>query len=118
MENVAHISPSEGVMSWNPPANTPRRRRLRKKKSETTPGRQFQTLARLVEDTHRNLVEDDAPLRLCVYQADENVLMDVVALDDKNKIRKSFSHPITHDDFDTLVRRIHTRMGLVLDYKV
>jgi hypothetical protein len=71
-----------------------------------------------VEETHRNLVENDAPLRLCVYKEDEDVLMDVVALDHKNKIRKNFNHPITDDDYDTLVRRIHTRMGLILDYKV
>jgi hypothetical protein len=105
-------------MSWNPPANTPRRKRTRRKKQGNPSGRRFQTLARLVEDTHRNLVEDDAPLRLCVYEKDADMLMDVVALDRKNKIRKSFSHPITDDDYDTLVKRIHTRMGLILDYKI
>ncbi len=118
MENVAHINPSEGIMSWNPPVNTPRRRRDRQERSRNRSGRQFQTLSLLVAETHRYLVEDDAPLRLCVYEEDEDVRMDVVALGPKNKVHKSFSHPITNDDYDTLVKRIHTRMGLILDYKI
>jgi hypothetical protein len=118
MENVIHVNPAKSIFSWNQTANTPRRRRNKEKKSVNRPAPRFQRLARLVEDTHRSLVEEKAPLRLCVYEKDEDMLMDVVALDDKSKIDKSFSHPITSDDFDTLVRRIHTRMGLILDYQV
>ena len=118
MENVSHINPYERMVasgqsfpSWRKPP--PRRRKEERKAKEN-----FRILARLVNDTHRDLSEKGSPFRLRVHQTEEDVFLDVIALNKSQKVDHSYTRQITNDDMKTLVKRIHTRMGLILDYSV
>ncbi len=118
MERVAQINKYERMLSWNESSFIPRRRKIRRRKFSRRSGRRFYTLARLAHDTHQRLSERGSPLRLCIYREEEDLFMDVVAMDKTEKINHSFKRDITHDSLKTLVKRIHNQMGLILDYSV
>lgn len=117
MENVPQASPYERVVPWGqlPPRQQARAPRRRPKKK---PSQYFNSLSRMVEDTHLDLLTRKSPLRLCVYKNNQAVFMDVVTLDGLDKIDHEVTKRITDDDMDILVKRIHNRMGLILDYVV
>lgn len=118
MENVSQIDPYERMLSWNQFYSNPRRRRIRKKALSRRPGSRFYALTRLARDTHQSLIEKGSPLRLCVYRDEDDLFMDVIAMDKTKKISQSFTRPINKDSLKTLIKRIHNQMGLILDYSV
>ena len=118
MENVSQISPYERMLSWNQFSSNPRRRKIRKRVFSRRSSRRLYALTRLVRDTHQSLVEKGSPLRLCIYRDEDDLFMDVITMDKTKKINQSFTRPINNDSLKTLVKRIHTQMGLVLDYSV
>jgi hypothetical protein len=118
MENISHIKPFERMLPWNRVSPAVQRKKKRKKKPDTSPGRHFYTLSQLVDDTHLNLIAKESSLRLCVYRKNKEVFMDVVTLDETKKIDQLYNRTITHDDMGNLLRQIHNGMGLILDYSV
>ena len=118
MENVPNIYPYEKLIPWNQFSSSMRLTKKWEKKTARKPGRHFSSLSRLVGDTHLNLVETRSPIRLCVRREKEDILMDIVTLDESEKVGRMFTRLITHDDMDTIVKRVHNQMGLILDYSV
>lgn len=118
MENVSHINPYERITPWTPFTLSRRRKNALKRRMNQRPAENFFSLSRMVGDTHRDLVETGSSFRLCVHKENDDVHMDVVALNEKQKVSRQFTRVITHDDMNKVVKRIHNRMGLILDYSV
>ncbi len=118
MENITHINPYERMIPWTAFSSNKKRKKNLKKKWGKKSGKNFEALSRIVDDAHKNLFEKKAPFRLCVHKNNEDVLMDIVTLDKSNKIEQMFTRLITHDDMKTVVKRIHNKMGFILDYSV
>ena len=117
MENVPQISPYERMVPWGRLPSRPQNS-VPKRKPKKKPSQYFVSLSRMVEDAHLDLLAKRSPLRLCVYKNSQAVFMDVVTLDDLKSIDHEVTKRITDDDMDVLVKRIHNRMGLILDYVV
>ena len=118
MENIPEIQSYERMVTWD---RVPRRRdqvRKRKKRSSGRTSSRLLTLSRMADDTHRTLVMKNSPLRLCVYQEGDDLLMDVMAMDSVKEKKYLFSRPITDDKLSDLIRQIHNQQGLVLDYSL
>ena len=118
MENIPQITPY---------AETTRSRLLRernprlpdrKRKGEKTPERYFSTLAEVVEETRRDLKDHDAPFRLRIHRNRDGVFMDVIAKPGGESPGRIFTRVITRDNMDRLVRSIHNRNGLIVEYTV
>ncbi len=118
MENVAQITPYEKMVPWNWSDQNFQRKRINKRKSMGKAKEQFSFLADLADDTHRILSSDDSPLRLCIYQRRDDVLIDVVTQDKILKKTKHFSRVITNKNVKNIIKNIHNRQGLVLDYNL
>ncbi|MCG8615810.1 MAG: hypothetical protein MI802_06300 [Desulfobacterales bacterium] len=114
MENIARVAPLGGMSTWK--ANDIRRKKVRKKNDGSRTWNGFNTLARLADETHLALTETDQPFRFCIYRKANDVMMDVAPLAATDG--RVHSRAITHDPFENVVRRIHNRMGLILDYRV
>ncbi len=118
MENIPKISQNERLLSWSQFSFASRPKKNTKKKSGGSFRRRFVSLTRLVDDANISLAENDDSLRIRVYEKEEDVVMDVLALDKKKHEQKKFRRIITGENLNNLVRQIHHRMGLVLDYSV
>lgn len=116
MENVPQIQPYQGVVTWNQQPERERRIRKFKKPSGRRNVNRLFTLSRIADDTHQTLVSNNIPIRLCVYQDKEDLLMDVVALDNETNENHYFSRSITDENLPKLVKQIHTQRGLVFDF--
>ena len=118
MENVPHINPYQKTVPWTQLSQAPRPKRNWRKKPGRRPGKHFVALSRLVGDTHRDLFEKKSPFRLCVHKTNDDVFMDIVTMNASEKIDHMFTRLITNDDMNTLTKRIHNRMGLLMDCSV
>jgi len=119
MKNIPKITQSERLLSWSQfPFASRSKRKITKKKSGGSYQRKFGSLARLVDDANISLAENDSSLRIRVYEKEEDVVMDILALDNNKHEQKKFKRIITNENSNNLVRQIHHRMGLVLDYSV
>lgn len=117
MESVAQINPYEKMFSWNQPPLSRRKSNRKRSVNPRSSGR-FYALTKLADDTHHRLVENGSPLRLCVYKDEEDLFMDVIAIDKTEKIKQHYTRSVTHDSLEILGKRIHNQMGLILDYRV
>lgn len=118
MENISHIIPYERTATFNQSLSPRQKPKTRYRKTRLKAKRHFKTLSTLVGDTHRDLLEQNSPFRLCVHKTEEDVFMDVITMNKSQKVDNSFTRLITNDDMRILVKRIHNRMGLILDYSV
>lgn len=106
--------------SWNK-GNSRRKPSNKKNKSWGKAKDHFSFLSGLADDTHQVLSRDDSPLRFCVYKQKNDVLIDVIALNQepgKQARTRQFRRTITHEKAENIIKNIHTRQGLVLDYRV
>lgn len=91
----------------------------KKKNKKRKPGQEakkyFKRLTAIVDETHQELEESNSPFRICVYQEEDDVFIDIVAIDDTGKISKVFKHDISHDELEELIHHIKTGRGLLLD---
>lgn len=118
MESINPINQYQGMLSQNQATLMPRRRRPQKKKPDSRPGTRSSALIRLAHDTHQLLVEKGSPLRLCIYEDEKDLFMEVITMDKTQKINHSFTRPIRENRTKNLIKKIHNQMGLVVDYSV
>jgi hypothetical protein len=118
MEKISQISPFENMFSGTLTSSNPRRIIRRKNVFSRSSKGRFYALTRLASDTHQNLTENGSPLRFCVYGDQDDLSMDIIALDKTNKISQSFTRSLNNDNLETIVKRVHNQMGLILDYSV
>jgi len=118
MENISRIMPFEGMLPWNQVFKKNEEKKNHKKKLYFKAARNFHALSELVDDKHLNLLAEKSPLRLCVYQKEGDVFMDVIVINNTQKNSKYYNRTITHEGVDKLIRQIHNSRGLVVDYSV
>lgn len=124
MENIAQIQPFQKLVSWNQFLDRrsilDRRSRFKKQRKITSRSykRKLYTLTQMADDTHQTLVRTNAPLRLCVYQNEGDLVLDVVAIDTDNNENHHFRREITDAKLSDLIRQIHKQQGLILDYSL
>jgi len=118
MENVSQIAPYERLLPWNWSAAKSRRRKQEKKRPWGKVKSHFSSLTTLADETHQALEENGSPMRLCIYKKQEEVFLDVVAVNRTKKPEKRFSRLITNEQMSRIIRNIHHRQGLVLDYSL
>lgn len=115
MEQVSKINQFERMIPWGKSTSSSRRKINRKKRSSISTREKFKELARLAENTHKELVYEDSPFRLCVYMNGDDVFIDVVAINENNDFDMLFTQPITHTDPQKLIEHVNSRLGLMLD---
>lgn len=118
MENIAQIQASQPLVSWNQLNERRPRFKKRKKIPYRTLERKLFTLSRMADDVHQTLLMKDAPIRLCVYQEEDELMMDVIALDSNENQKIVFSRDITDEKTPNLIRQMHKQQGLILDYSL
>jgi len=78
----------------------------------------FDELAKVVDETHKELEDSNSPFRLCIYQEDDDIFIDIVAVDETGKTNQVFRHDISHDEIENLVHHIKSGTGLILNADV
>ncbi len=114
MKDIPKIYQTDPVLSDKYPGKGFNKRH-KKKKQHRFAKDSFEALSRLVEETHRELENRDSPFRLCIYQDDEEIYIDVVTLDESGQISQVFKHDISHTEVENLVDQIKSGTGLILD---
>lgn len=84
-------------------------------RSKRRSGDYFATLAKRALVANNELTTKNLPYRFCVYQQGDQVLLDIVALDEKGNVIKTVRKNITEDDFDLLIDDMSLLEGLFLD---
>ena len=117
MKDVTPIEPNRQMTAWGQVKERSRRRNKQKKRSLKNQQGSFVTLSRMADETHSELVSQNSPIRLCIYQSDDELFMDVVSTRPRKKPRH-FSRSIGNERLNSLVREIHSRTGVILDYQI
>ncbi len=98
-----------------------RRKRRKKKQKKKRPHEEakdhFDDLAQCAEKAHQLLKAKNSPYRFCIYREQGEVFIDLVMLDEKDKIKTTMKRNITHQEFSEIIEHIETLDGLLVDYK-
>lgn len=118
MEDIPKIFQTRPIVSDKPGQGLYDKKKEKRKKTWHGAKKHFDELTQIVEETHRELEINNSPFRLCVYQEDEDIFIDIVTIDDSGKISQVFKHDISHAELETLVHQIKSGRGLILDADV
>ena len=94
------------------------RRKGQQERKERKTGDYFQTMAKAAERSNEILIQKKLPYRFCVYQAGEEVFIELVVLDAKGKITKKIRRNITEESFAKWIEDITRSEGLFFDSTV
>jgi len=92
MEDVSKIIHSEPMHADTPGLNSHDKKKEKKKKRGRRAKKYLYELTKIVDETHRELEEKNSPFRICVYQEEEDIFIDIVTIDDSGKIKQVFKH--------------------------
>ena len=56
--------------------------------------------------------------RFCIYRNNKDIFIDLVILDDNNKITKTIKRNITHKEFTETIKNIEELDGFIVDFEV
>ena len=56
--------------------------------------------------------------RFCIYRNNKDIFIDLVILDENNKITKTIRKNITHQEFTETIKNIEEFDGFIVDFKV
>ncbi|MCF6249629.1 MAG: hypothetical protein L3J69_20065 [Desulfobacula sp.] len=115
MEDVSKIYQTRAIKPDKKPFSTYELRRRKKKKHYKEVKKNLSELAKIVDETHKELEEKDSPFRVCVYQDGDDVFIDIVTIDEFGHADQVFKHDISHDELEELVAHIKSGRGLILD---
>ena len=118
MENIPQIQSYQKMVAWDRVPDRRMLERKRKKRSVRNTRSRLFSLSRMADDTHTALVMKNSPIRLCVYQEGDDLVMDVMAKDPVKKKQHLFTRLISNDSLSDITRQIHNQQGLVLDYRL
>jgi len=118
MEDISKIDQIEQAYQNKPGSVSYDKKKKKKKKHPDEAKEHFNELAKIVEDAHRELEDNDSPFRLCIYQEGDDIFIDVVTVDGSGKISQVFKHDVSHLDLEDLVQQIKSGRGLILDADV
>lgn len=115
MADVTKIYQTEAILPDRPDIKQQDKRKNKQRKTNRAAKKHFQELSKIIEETHRELVDADSPFRLCIYQEGEDIYIDVVTLDGTGKTAHVFRHDISDFEVENLVHQIKSKTGLLLD---
>jgi hypothetical protein len=55
--------------------------------------------------------------RFCIYRNNKDIFIDLVILDENNKITKTISRNITHQEFTETIKNIEELDGFIVDFE-
>jgi uncharacterized FlaG/YvyC family protein len=56
--------------------------------------------------------------RFCIYRNNKDIFIDLVIMDENNKITKTIRRNITHQEFTETIKNIEELDGFIVDFKV
>ena len=56
--------------------------------------------------------------RFCIYRDNKDIFIDLVIMDENNKITKTIRRNITHQEFTETIKNIEELDGFIVDFKV
>lgn len=115
MEDISKIYQTKPIVSDKPGQGVYDKKKKKRKKPFQEAKKHFDELTQIVEETHKELEINNSPFRLCVYQEDDDIFIDIVTIDDSGKITQVFKHDISHVELEALVHQIKSGRGLILD---
>ena len=75
----------------------------------------FPKLAKVTEETNRQLIESKSPYRFCIFRKNNQVWIDLVVLDENGDIIDTVKRNITHEDFNRVLKDVRLTEGLFYD---
>lgn len=115
MEELSKIHPAGTIPDRSQHHRVPEKKKHKRRKARHFVGNNLKDLTRIADEAHELLEQRNSPFRLCVYEKDGDVFIDVVALDSNGRPRQIFRQDITHQELEELVQQIKTGRGLVFD---
>ncbi len=115
MEDVSKIYQTKAIMPDKKPFNTYAIQKRKKKKHHKEAKKYLSELAKIVDETHKELEENGSPFRVCFYQKGDDVYIDIVTIDEFGHTSQVFKHDISHDELEDLVAHIKSGRGLIFD---
>ena len=99
-----------------------RKRNPRKKKRHKDPEDEvkdhFEDLSQAAERINKILQKKKSLNRFCIYRNNKDIFIDLVILDENNKITKTIRKNITHQEFSETIKHIEELDGFIVDYEV
>ncbi|MBU1341711.1 MAG: hypothetical protein KKE44_22945 [Proteobacteria bacterium] len=118
MEDITKINQSDPIHPEKPGVSSYGKKKHKKKKHYQQAKKHFDELTKIVEQTHKELEDNNSPFRLCIYQEGDDIFIDIVAIDDFGNTSQVFKHDISHSELENLVHHIKSGRGLILDADV
>jgi hypothetical protein len=119
MEQISKIDHSMGIYPWSSSFSNSEERKNKKRFLRDKPKKYFKALAKLVAQTHEELIAEHSPFRICVNLDGDNISLDVVIVDDNGKAGQKFHHAITTNlELEKLIDSIYNRAGLICDVNI
>ncbi len=118
MENILKINPSGTIPERSRGYPGFDQHKKKKKKPRHYVKGHLKALTRIVDEAHQALEQMDSPFRLCIYEKEGEIFIDVVTLDSQGKTVQIFRQDITYDELENLIEQIKSGRGLVLNSRV
>lgn len=118
MKDISKIYQGDPIHPDKPKISSYDKKKHKKKKRFQDAKKHFSELTKIVEDLHKELEDKKSPFRICIYQEEDDIFIDIVTIDDSGKISTSVKHDISHAEFEGLVHHMKSGKGLILDADV
>ncbi len=118
MEDVTKIYQSEATLSDKHQLSSFDKKKHKKKRHFNEAKKHFEELLLIVDETHKELEEKNSPFRVCVYQENGDIFIDIITIDENGNTSQVYKHDISHAELDDIVQHIKSGRGLILDADV
>jgi uncharacterized FlaG/YvyC family protein len=78
----------------------------------------FEDLTQVSDRINKILQAKKSLNRFCIYRNNKDIFIDLVILDDNNKITKTIKKNITHKEFTETIKNIEELDGFIVDFEV
>jgi uncharacterized FlaG/YvyC family protein len=78
----------------------------------------FEDLTQVSDRINKILQSKKSLNRFCIYRNNKDIFIDLVILDDNNKITKTIKRNITHKEFTETIKNIEELDGFIVDFEV
>jgi uncharacterized FlaG/YvyC family protein len=78
----------------------------------------FEDLTQVSDRINKILQAKKSLNRFCIYRNNKDIFIDLVILDDNNKITKTIKRNITHKEFTETIKNIEELDGFIVDFEV
>ena len=94
---------------------------LKKRKNKAHEGEvkdHFEDLTLAADRINKILQAKKSLNRFCIYRYNKDIFIDLVILDENNKITKTIRKNITHQEFTETIKNIEELDGFIVDFEV